>query len=905
MRRISLLALSIATVTALFPMSIVTAESIGNEQESLQIAQNSEPESLLLDVTGSLESGDQQLDDDSFVDVYTFEGQAGQTVTIFLESTAFDAYLLLADAQDNRLARNNDISNDNRNAALIVTLPRDGTYRILANSNASEDQGTYRLKAAPTSPLTTDLAHTNPLLRTLLRPQEIQQLAAEQASQQGSQHYSRAEFQESISALEIALQLYQHLGDRAKEGQIYGNLGVVYTKLGQYDQALMYFQKDLEIAQEMEDRVGEGQTYGNLGNVYIRLSQYDQALTFHQRALDIFEEIGDRVREGQTYGNLGNICHSLGQYDRALDYHQKDLAIAQEIGDQAGEGRAYGNLGNVYISQVKYDQALASHQQALDIFQEIGDPVGIEGANGNLGIVYYKQEKYDDAVTHYQQALKIAQKIGDRAGESLASGNLGIVAYDRGEYDRSIQVWQETIDIYETLRPEALGEVNQLSLLDTQLDVYGYLQDALVIQNQPNLALETAERSRTQVLKLEMLRLLPADQAAPWIGPLSIEEIQQIAMDQAATLISYTVLPNGKVLIWGIQPNGQIYQTFSDLAALPDSVDKVLTPFAISNSARGTQRPDTLLQDLVRGTQSEITATPISDGDLGLDKLYQVLIEPIAHLLPEDETDRVIFIPHRELFQVPFAALQNPETGDYLIEKHTISIAPSILSLALTQERQTQLNGSGSGALIVGNPTLSPELADAYELKPLTWVEAEATTIQSLLKASDDDVLLRDAATEQAVADRIHSARYLHFATHGLVFEKPRYSTITGLLALAPSPEDELGEFTVQDILDLSKDNPFNAELAVLSACRTGDGNITSDGAFGLARAFLVGGVPSLVVSLRDVPDDATKELMTAFYTEMLETGDKAHALRHAMLTTMDEYPDPRAWGAFILIGQP
>ncbi|MEM9217026.1 MAG: CHAT domain-containing protein [Cyanobacteria bacterium P01_F01_bin.150] len=355
-------------------------------------------------------------------------------------------------------------------------------------------------------------------------------------------------------------------------------------------------------------------------------------------------------------------------------------------------------------------------------------------------------------------------------------------------------------------------------------------------------------------------------------------------------------------MIWVIQADGQIHLKRSNLAALPGDVFERYVTF---DGPRGSQQPDTPLQVLVRGTQSEIMAETSVAEDLGLDKLYQVLIEPIAHLLPEDETDRVIFIPHRELFQVPFASLQNPETGNYLIEKHTISIAPSILSLALTQERQTQLNGSGSGALIIGNPTLSAELAEAHNLEPLGGAEAEATVIQSLLKASDEDVLTGNLATEQAVADRIHSARYLHFATHGLLLDKPRYSTIAGLLALAPSPEDELGEFTVQDILNLTQDNPLNAELAVLSACRTGDGNITSDGAFGLARAFMVGGVPSLVVSLRDVPDDTTKELMIAFYTEMLETDDKAQALRHAMLTTMYEYPDPRAWGAFVLIGQP
>ena len=48
-----------------------------------------------------------------------------------------------------------------------------------------------------------------------------------------------------------------------------------------------------------------------------------------------------------------------------------------------------------------------------------------------------------------------------------------------------------------------------------------------------------------------------------------------------------------------------------------------------------------------------------------LQKLHQLLIEPIAHLLPKNETDRIMFIPHQELFLVPFTALQD-EAGNYL-----------------------------------------------------------------------------------------------------------------------------------------------------------------------------------------------------------------------------------------------
>lgn len=96
----------------------------------------------------------------------------------------------------------------------------------------------------------------------------------------------------------------------------------------------------------------------------------------------------------------------------------------------------------------------------------------------------------------------------------------------------------------------------------------------------------------------------------------------------------------------------------------------------------------------------------------------------------------------------------------------------------------------------------------------------------------------------------------------------------------------------------------LKAELAVLSACDTGRGSINSDGVVGLARSFLAAGVPDVVVSLWSVPDAPTAALMIEFYQNWQTHGlDKAQALRQAMLTTIDTYPQPKDWAAFVLIG--
>jgi CHAT domain-containing protein len=98
-------------------------------------------------------------------------------------------------------------------------------------------------------------------------------------------------------------------------------------------------------------------------------------------------------------------------------------------------------------------------------------------------------------------------------------------------------------------------------------------------------------------------------------------------------------------------------------------------------------------------------------------------------------------------------------------------------------------------------------------------------------------------------------------------------------------------------------DMRLKADLVVLSACDTGQGQITGDGVIGLSRAFIAAGVPSVVVSLWKVPDGPTAQLMTSFYRHLKNGHSKAAALRRAMLETRRRYARPANWAAFMLVG--
>jgi hypothetical protein len=94
---------------------------------------------------GRLETGDQTMNDGTFADVWTFQGTAGQAITIDVMSDEFDAYGQLLDATGNRLAEDDD-TGGNLNARLTYTLPATGQYQIVVNNfGDTRRTGLYRV----------------------------------------------------------------------------------------------------------------------------------------------------------------------------------------------------------------------------------------------------------------------------------------------------------------------------------------------------------------------------------------------------------------------------------------------------------------------------------------------------------------------------------------------------------------------------------------------------------------------------------------------------------------------------------------------------------------------------------------------------------------------------------------
>lgn len=716
----------------------------------------------------------------------------------------------------------------------------------------------------------------------------------------GNAYQALGDYDRAIEYYQQHLALAKGIEDRKGEGVSLSNLGVAYFSLGDYAKAINYYQQSLSIAKSIKNYQGEGQSLSNLGNVYQALGDYDQAIEYYKQSLDIKERIKDLQGEGTSLGNLGNIYDVLGNYAKAIVYYQQHLEVARYIKDPEGEAAALGNLGNSYSALGNYAKAIEYQQQSLAIAKNTKNRKAEEQSLSNLADAYQGMGDYAKAIDYQQQSLVIARGIGDKDGEGRTMNNLGFALFKQGNLQEAERVLRSGIGARESLRAK-LGDNDafKISIFEEQSRTYRLLQQVLIAQNQPNAALEIAERGRARAFVELLATRLSSSQASKLTGshlstsitPPTIGQIQQVAKEHAATLIEYSIIyenvnisnqgePRESALfVWVVQPTGEVAFRQVDLKPL------------------WRQKQNNSLRELA--VNSFIFKGPYAElGTSARTKLQQLLVQPVADLLPKDSDARVIFIPQEHLFLVPFPALRDAN-GKYLIEEHPILTAPSIQALQLTHQQREKVRQAALQKMVVlGNPTM-PSFSSQIgtpptPLRPLPVAQEEAEAIAKLLNTT---AITGNQATKVAMLQLFPQARLIHLATHGSFDNIPGFSS---WIALAPSPSDS-GILTAEDIFHLK----LNAELIVLSACETGRGKITGDGVIGLSRSLIAAGVPSAIVSLWNVNDQSTKLLMTEFYRHWLSNGDKAQALRQAMLATMKQYPNPRDWAAFTLIGEP
>jgi tetratricopeptide (TPR) repeat protein len=281
-------------------------------------------------------------------------------------------------------------------------------------------------------------------------------------------------------------------------------LGNCYYSVGQYEKAIVLYQKYHDISEEIGDRQGVTNSLGNLGLCYNSVGQYEKAITYHQQCHDISEEIGFRQGVAGSLGNLGSCYNSLGQYEKAIAHLQQYHDISEEMGDQRGVATSLGNLGACYGSLGQYEEAIAHLQQYHDISEEIGFRQGVAISLGGLGICYDFLGQYEDAIAHLQQYHDISEEIGDRQGVAKSVCNLGNCYDSLGQYEKAIAHYLQSLEIKEEIGDQTGIAISLHNIGETLIKLEKYTEAETNIQN----ALTIFDEIGFQIGKVHSLKTL-------------------------------------------------------------------------------------------------------------------------------------------------------------------------------------------------------------------------------------------------------------------------------------------------------------------------------------------------------------------------------------------------------------
>jgi len=200
-----------------------------------------------------------------------------------------------------------------------------------------------------------------------------------------------------------------------KDFKAYFNLGDLYLKKEDYENAMKNYKKSLEINPKFSA------AYWKIGAIDEKMGRNNDALERYKNALK-FDPINIEI----LY-SLGSLYLNMGQYSNAID------TLEKLVGLFPGHADAYYNLGLCYANINDYKKAKEAFQKSLQINPNKAD------VHNNLGVSFHRMGLLDKAVEEYERAVKIDPKYAE------AYGNLGLIYKQRGEKGKAVSMFKEAL----------------------------------------------------------------------------------------------------------------------------------------------------------------------------------------------------------------------------------------------------------------------------------------------------------------------------------------------------------------------------------------------------------------------------------------------------------------------------
>lgn len=732
----------------------------------------------------------------------------------------------------------------------------------------------------------------------------------------------------------------------ANRHQSYSNLRNLYAAIGRYDDALLYAKKAIEEFQTHtpKDDATYNMPYMTLADIYRLMGDKENCY----RSLDKLFETASRITEPKElypiYTTRGRCRFAFKDYKSALDdykkadellaakYPQTDgerIALLALIGGVEHQLRNYAESEQYYGKYAEYTKALYGEKSQ----EHINAQIYLANAEGFAGNVTYGCNDYTAAVLQLKALMK--QRIPYISSTEREG------------------LWNPLSSLFTMMTPYAL-EAKQ-----TQTAFTKNCYDALVMSK--SFLLES-ERSMYNVIKrmgtpedMHNYTTLASmkNQVKAWEKDYNANADSILSVSRKISRLENLLANRCK----GYSDGTDFMDVDYDAVKHALGQNEVLIDFTDFISQTQGRKYAAYIINKVQDypqlkslfTERQIDSLGIIRPDMFYDKDYahdvlQLLWEPLKTNIPVGTT--IYYVPSQLLFQISLESL--PLADGTLLGNHYNFVRLSSARELVKMKSKSNSNKANTAVLYGGlqydlETTAMAEESKKYNLSNLLALRGEIARgdsvfhdlqgtkeeilkIEDLLKSNKWQVssyMGKNGTEESFLNMHGKSPKLLHLATHGFYYTPNRAENVdylkgyTDAMSLSglvlsggnaawlgkPLPKGVLGGIlSANDIarLDLS-----NTDMVVLSACQTGQGKATSEGLYGLQRAFKKAGVGTIVMSLWSVSDKTTSEFMTTFYERLADKNNawnKRKAFEEAKEIIRKKHPDPFHWAAFVML---
>ncbi len=259
---------------------------------------------------------------------------------------------------------------------------------------------------------------------------------------------------QAFNYLERGGEIARSMNNLEGQGLYHKVLGNVRADCGDYDQAILQYDRALAYFSEAEDLVNYYETLKEKGNAYLFLSDYDQAINLYNTALDYYKRNNMVIGISRCLNNLGIIYKNRGNYVDALATYEESVRYLDTIKNAYDISQAYINMGNVFVFLGAYEDALDYYSRSLVISEKENFLENISLSLSNSGVVQNKIHNYAEAENLYRRSLITSQANNDRVQVSNCMINIGTNYADMGEPEKGLDYVERGLAIKIELEDE-------------------------------------------------------------------------------------------------------------------------------------------------------------------------------------------------------------------------------------------------------------------------------------------------------------------------------------------------------------------------------------------------------------------------------------------------------------------